>query len=246
MAITVGRITIDGSAAPSGVSSWNSSQYETAVNGLLSQLNGRAAGRAVVAAIVQPMRIVPWPNPSECNATGGPTDWVAGTPAGRSVRQCGGPATGAPWQPSGAPVIGTGAGSPAQVSFTPGMWGPSGSCAGTASGPGSQPVEILLHEMVHGMRATAGFLHCEAMGLHYDTEEEFVAVTVTNMYMSEGGAMQLRASHLGFAPLMNLSTFYGSVAEHSRMIRRLFVQQPQFARALSRVRCRFNPFLEHV
>jgi hypothetical protein len=246
MAITVGLITIDGSTAPTGASSWNPSQYETAVNGLLGQINGRGVGRAVIAAIAQPMSVIPWPNPSECNAQGEPTDWVAWTPAGQPILQCAGAATGAPWQPSGAPVIGSGTGSPARVRFTPGMWGPAGMCAGTATGPGSQRVEVLLHEIVHGMRATVGLLLCQALGLHYDTEEEFVAVTVTNMYMSEAGATQLRASHLGFQPLTSPSRFYCGEAEQRRMIQRIFSQQPNFARALSRVPCRFNPFLEHV
>ena len=130
----------------------------------------------------------------------------------------------------------------ASLGKAPGMWGPSSVCT---RGPGSLPDEILLHEIVHGMRATAGLLHCQPMGLHYDTEEEFVAVAITNVYMSERGATQLRANHLGFEPLTNVDTFYGGVMEQRQMIRRLFAQQPQFAHALSCVRAAFNPFTEH-
>lgn len=242
MTITTGRIAINGSAAPTGAVAWNASQYEAEVNTILTQIHEHAAGRAVIDAIAQPMVIVPWPRPDECNAVGGPTDWWASTPSGQPIMQCGGTAPGTPWQPHGVAVMGTGAGSAARVQFTPGMWGPSSVCAG---GPGSLPDEILLHEIVHGMRATAGLLHCQPMGLHYDTEEEFVAVAITNVYMSERGATQLRANHLGFEPLTNVDTFYGGVMEQRQMIRRLFAQQPQLAHALSCVRASFNPFSEH-
>src|SRR5690606_7157389 len=110
------------------------------------------------------------------NATAGPESWVDSAPKGKKVLLCGGPNQNKQY----GSFVGTGAGSNTIVSFTPQMWVTSDVKAAfgeaNAAGPGVRKDEILLHEMVHGMRQMSGTGVCEAVpdspGMH--TLEEFV------------------------------------------------------------------------
>ena len=69
--------------------------------------------------------------------------------------------------------------------------------------PGVGKDEILLHEMVHGLRQLRGTTdsHKPADAPNMDTVEEFMAIVVSNVYRSELNRPGLRADHHGFAPL---------------------------------------------
>ena len=58
------------------------------------------------------------------------------------------------------------------------------------------------HETVHDLRYMQGKLNSSPTDNHrYDTEEEFLAIGVTSVCISAGGASQLRADHWRFKPL---------------------------------------------
>ena len=66
--------------------------------------------------------------------------------------------------------------------------------------PGVQKDEILLHEMVHGVRQMEGTVdfHTPLDAPHYDTVEEFMAIVVSNVYRSEMKRPGLRQDHWAF------------------------------------------------
>lgn len=88
---------------------------------------------------------------------------------------------------------GTGEGSHATVEFTANMWGPSGSAR--ATGPGSLPDEVLCHELVHAGRQMQGIQHSATVDKGYENEEEFVAIVVSNVYLSEKKQTRMRGTH---------------------------------------------------
>jgi hypothetical protein len=68
-------------------------------------------------------------------------------------------------------------------------------CAG---GPSSQPDDVLFHEMVHCLRYMQGKAnHVPTENSFYDNEEEFLAIVVTNVFISAKGGMAFRANHHG-------------------------------------------------
>src|SRR5262249_51922405 len=90
---------------------------------------------------------------------------------------------------------GTGKGSNSYVHFT-------AADHSAAYGPGSAPDEVLLHELVHSLREMEGHLNqvpTTGTNLAYENIEEYLAVLVTNIYVSErdGPLAQLRFGHGG-------------------------------------------------
>jgi hypothetical protein len=88
---------------------------------------------------------------------------------------------------------GTGEGSDVTIHFSPEMWGRDGTAH--FSGPASDPDEVLCHELVHAGRQMNGKEHLKALNAHYNNEEEFVSILVTNIYLSEKKQVDLRGSH---------------------------------------------------
>jgi Effector protein len=81
-------------------------------------------------------------------------------------------------------IKGTGEGSDVHIYFSPETQGKSG-CGGGVYGSLSD--EVLLHEMVHALRQMQGRnnpVPTEGSVREYDNEEEFLAIVVTNVYMS--------------------------------------------------------------
>jgi NleD-like pathogen effector protein (putative zinc metallopeptidase) len=54
---------------------------------------------------------------------------------------------------------------------------------------------VLLHEMVHAAAYLNGVMSARPIREDFDTETEFMAILIGNIYMSEGGATRLRGSH---------------------------------------------------
>ncbi|HEY3741108.1 MAG TPA: M91 family zinc metallopeptidase [Bryobacteraceae bacterium] len=108
-------------------------------------------------------------------------------------------------------VYNTKAGYNALVRFNPDMWtgealayvGFIAKPADFKQAPGVGKDEILLHEMVHGLRQLRGTTdsHKPADAPNMDTVEEFMAIVLSNVYRSELKRPGLRADHHGFAPL---------------------------------------------
>src|SRR5207342_856269 len=83
---------------------------------------------------------------------------------------------------AGNSKIGTGEGSDAVIEFTQEIW------RGEAMRPPSDaPDEVLFHEMVHASRTMRGVSDRKTASRRYGDEEEYIAVVLTNIYMSEKG-----------------------------------------------------------
>jgi hypothetical protein len=177
------------------------------------------------------------------NAYAQPTNWQAATPNGKDQLYCGDdPST--PINDTGLKIPGTpkgtGTGSDIIVSYTAQDWVPQ------ANDPGRRPDEILLHELVHGLRQQRGQLQCVATATvnnqMYDTVEELYAVVVSNIYRSECGYKVLRADHHGFkkleAPLNDEKKFY---QRWKTELDRFTTEMSVLSVHLSVVPCAFNP-----
>ncbi len=138
-----------------------------------------------------------------------------------------------------------GGGSHTRIYFTPG----GGSDAGCARGYGTCAAmadEVLLHEMVHALRMMQGVSNPVPTTLRYKNEEEFLAIVVTNVYISKKkGNRLLRPDYKGVGPLpppWNTSDGFLGDAENRRILEYYAgAWQPVFGR-LGEVQTAFNPF----
>lgn len=217
-------VTVDGG----GLSSADQRRYEARISNMLTLLFTFAVPRAIFRKIIAhgEVEIVPWSADDAskygaCNATGAQPgdDW--------------------PELRAGfVDVPGR-----ATVHYSPDTW-MTGSCA---SGPGSKPEEILLHELVHSARFTGRDFDQKALTgsmKGYDNEEEFFAVMVTNIYTSETGATSLRADHSGFSNLSALLTKpeeFLRMPENYRLVKKFCSQHPNIAPMIATANAAFNP-----
>jgi hypothetical protein len=91
----------------------------------------------------------------------------------------------------GKALKGTGTGADVTVDYTPSMWGPGSK----TRGPASDPDEVLLHELIHASRQVKGVSRRREVDGGYDNEEEFIAIMIDNIYLSEKGRTRLRGTH---------------------------------------------------
>jgi hypothetical protein len=138
------------------------------------------------------------------------------------------------------------------IHFTPDTHG-GAACGGGLYG--SLPDEVLLHEMVHGLRDMQGqSFKVPTRGTlrNYDNLEEFLAIVITNVYISaKDKTMPLRADHHGHTRLKDtLSTSEGFLKnpENLRLLSLLntkFLEGPLFEQLGFLVpSAAFNPFRE--
>jgi hypothetical protein len=176
--------------------------YRRHVAEQLALLQRKKTGRAVLAEVkaAAPLKLAIQPfRPSvdnEINADAFGFSSVHSTMAGLWVRDAEGHIVHD--SETGERILGLGGGSPAIIDYSPEMWGKSGSAH--VSGPGSQPDEVLCHELVHAAREMKGVQSMRAVGdndvdLLYENEEEFVAIVITNIYLSEKKQTKLRGTH---------------------------------------------------
>jgi hypothetical protein len=229
---------------PSAASAGQKHKYESDTLATLDRLTKTWTGWAVITEIyytgktmvIQPY--YPTPQTGTFNAYAMPKDWAAATLKDTTVLdQFGKP------PPAGQPrTIGTGTGSDVIVRFSATTF----SAPGAPAGPGTSPDEILLHEMIHGLRQMKGRMVREpiTVNLNMHNYEEFAAITISNVYRSELNLSPLRSDHTGFAPLTgpttNLATFKSTY--HEWLID-LDIEQPTLCKSLTNVRCSFNPFI---
>jgi hypothetical protein len=159
--------------------------YERAVLALLNLIAKSSVGRAVLTEIMLgplfEVRILPYDFQSGqwSVGTGAVTrawnekaSWLKDVPlAGQSAR-------GKPYvstsATTGQPIVGTGAGSSADIFFT----------ASRHKGK-NEAEETLLHELLHASRKVRGVTYRMPVSGGYGNIEEFLAVTVSNMYRSQ-------------------------------------------------------------
>ncbi|HLK67637.1 MAG TPA: hypothetical protein VKU19_29585 [Bryobacteraceae bacterium] len=141
-----------------------------------------------------------------------------------------------------------------KVNFTPGMYAKGGPCqklyAPRAQYTPSED-EVLLHELVHGARMVSlkfdlGPSTVARKGLSmYDSDEEFFAVLVENIYLSELKSGHLRSSHTSFMEMdQNLQSslaFFQVSGNAFEKIEKFATQNPGLAKALSKIEVPFNP-----
>ncbi len=149
-----------------------------------------------------------------------------------------------------APMIGTGMGTDVRIWFTPAMW------ADKSRGPASAPDEVLLHELIHASRQVSGVSRRDHVG-KYTNEEEFIAIMIDNIYLSEKNKRHFRGSHHfdedgNHETLKNPNRFLDN-SQHLniapyRMIELLRMRQPKLYVALAAIgpgrgagRANFNP-----
>ncbi|SRR5579871_1508324 len=149
-------------------------------------------------------------------------------------------------QPAG--FIGTGAGSSADIEFSPENWGASPkSCY--AGFPAALPDEVLFHEIVHGLRDLQGVRNpWPTEDKDYGNDEEYLAIVTTNVYISAKPSTQLRANADGHWPLKPpLNTSAGFLSD-GRNLRLLNIYQlawrPTFFELAQVSAASFNPFRE--
>jgi hypothetical protein len=233
--------------------------YQTEVMIMLSRLRWSWTGWALVTDIWRQrqnksMLIIPWDkmpywNPKgywdEYNATASPVQYK--------------PNPKVPVQPDKAPFAGFSGKHDALIRFNPQMWTPPQvaaagfvSAAKFVQAPGIRADEILLHEMVHGLRQMRGTtdMHKPVDYPNYDTVEEFMAIVVANVYRSEVKRPGLRMDHHGFQPLTagleDPQKFLdapgaGGESNRSRMLQ-LKKDHPDFVKDLKQAPAAFNPF----
>ena len=195
--------------------------YEVSIVQLLDVIGRKQTGNIILEEIIREMEvsghiliITPYTE-HHGNAFTAPlsnADLLFTTPHGRPVRNNDGvvlnyrrddPRTPQIEHP-GNPMIGRGGGGNIRILFNPGDYGHHHFTS--AETAGFRPDEILLHELFHARRQMAGQEERVPMGHHFDNQEEFYAVMVTNIYSSECGAMLLRGSHV-------LPYFMGALGE---------------------------------
>jgi len=228
---------------PSSSSAGQKHRYESDIQATLERLMKAWTGWAVITEIFysgKTMVIQPYHPTKETgtfNAYAMPTDWAAATLKDTAVRDQFGnaPALGQPR------TIGTGVGSNVVVRFSASTF----NAPGAPNGPGTSPDEILLHEMIHGLRQMRGRMVREPLTANPNMHnyEEFAAITISNVYRSEMNLSPLRSDHTNFAPLTgpttNLATFKST---YQQWLIDLDIEQPTLCKNIRNVRCAFNPF----
>src|SRR5262245_4674662 len=149
------------------------------------------------------------------------------------------------YDPVAAKFAAKGGGSDDIIYFTPGAKSDK-SCASGAGFCAANPDEVLLHEMVHALRDMQGVSNPVPTTLRYKNEEEFLAIVVTNVYVSKAKSNKfLRLDYLHYGPLQapwNTSDGFLTDTEHKEILE-YYSQfwQPVFGQ-LGKVQTAFNPF----
>ncbi|MFL5240604.1 MAG: hypothetical protein ACJ8FY_00725 [Gemmataceae bacterium] len=263
-------ITIDGSTDKKD---WNTSstppddnQYEASIITLLDKIKQNLAGAAILGFIEgnkHQLTIIPYTdlyiirhNKKRCNASTDPDLDADGHPEGKEWYTNADlhDKSGAREDTSGKK--GTGRGSDVHVCFNPNQTdvasGKGTSCF--TSTLGGLPDEVLFHEIIHALR----FMKALDLGKptygknleHYDNEEEFLAIVITNVYMSAWGLKDFRADHFGYkkAPYQTTADFL-SDADNLKTLTNNYADFADVYQLLALIPgsvAAFNPFRELV
>jgi hypothetical protein len=224
------RIVITGEEAVQSGKYRSAEEFEAEAQAPFFQIVDSGVGRAVLQGLELSGKAVNvvWYRSAESTAVNRKDETLASKP----VVDC---QLLVPNRPERVMGTGTGTGSDTKVGFDPRQYNGS-------RGPGHRADEILVHELVHSLRSCLGLVDCQrpdGIG-DYDNVEEFYAVLLANIYMSEKGRSPLRAGHHEYLPLARPEEFHKSFLAES-LIGRLWAQQGVFVKAVARVDCKFNP-----
>lgn len=154
-----------------------------------------------------------------------------------------------PWY--SADDLGTGEGTDSYIAYAPGVWAETeGSvCRAPGSkfgGPGSDPDAILFHELVHSYRVMTGSQVTYRITVDGNADqkyEEFVAILVTNVFMSDRKDTLLRSfNHREISRLVEPEKFLGR--NNNRKLIENFARDRVIGPLLNdlgKVACTFNP-----
>lgn len=114
--------------------------------------------------------------------------------------------------------------------------------------PGNRYFDVddtLLHELVHALRLVRGLACKRPLGDGWVDAEEFFAVMITNMYLSEKGKQYALRGDYGptFKPLANPDGF---AFTYKDLVKQFRDEMPDLATKLERVNCRFNPLRDYL
>jgi hypothetical protein len=236
-------IEIDGSSLGEGAAA----PYEQAVSRILYDISvSGQAGRAVLGPfrnreLARPLRIVPGNRPNTVpNIDPAATEQAFTAQAANTV-------------PAGVPIvgrgqilaIGTGGGLHALMHFSP-------------RGVHARADQVLLHELVHAIRFIRGQNVTYGLGHHFDNWEEFFAVLVEDIYLSELHR-PVRRGHQGVGTRPgNPASFatrpgHGGPAarnvldqEYAHLIEQFIRSDPALSADLAAVPSQFNPIRDHL
>ena len=222
--------------------------YETDVTFAIYEIASHPVGQALLAEFdmtpSQTVSIHPWANEDEANSSASADDPNDATSVGMPKLDTRG-------RPSARRQgSGTGEGSDATVNYTASMWGADGTAR--ATGPGTGKDELLLHELVHAARSVVGVHYRLPVNLLYDNEEEFLAVFITNIYLSNKGQKKLRANHHGHDALRDPEQFLDNMKlspTPRTLMERLRLKQPRLFKALAAIpaaSAAFNPVRQYA
>jgi hypothetical protein len=246
MALKTGMITIDAKGTGAlyqayypNLADW-AHYYEQRVALYLGRIRATKTGAAVLDAIRRPITIAPLSNPTKVNAITSPTVCADATQVGQPLIGCRG---------AGLPPVGTGLGSRSTIHYTPGTWTRGDALQNrkySPDAPGARPDEVLLHELVHGMRHTQGELDRSPMRDGFGRVDEFQAILVCNIYCSERGR-PLRRNHHGHSPMPTefATEAFRYLAWYHKEIRKFVFDHYDLAKQINRVGCPWNPIREH-
>ena len=145
------------------------------------------------------------------------------------------------------------------VSYSPDTFSLHGVCPATTSAQKSGLLwdEILFHELVHVFRFVSKKWNTPKLygGLHrYSNKEEFYAVMVTNIYISDKSnkiKSSLRADHQGFRPLSKdfdeYFEFFSAGTQVFELVEEFWKDHPGFSKrvAIDAYEAVFNPLADY-
>ena len=181
------------------------------------------------------------------NQTTLPTDIKAGSPATKSILTTS--MDGMPDKVNNAWTAGDGTDS--IINYTPHMFDSDQHGSGTSGihGPALETDEVLFHELVHAARTIHGWdSSSEKVNKGYTNEEEYLAIVVSNVYLSEKGKRNYRAGHDNRAVLPDPEGFLNNAQNVNLsprdLIARFRMRQLEFYQDLADIpadRAAFNP-----
>jgi len=166
--------------------------YISEVRAQFKPIKSSLMGKTLLAEIGRTgnrVRIIPYWDYLHQNADATPWDGVNET-TGKLESWIAATRRGAPLWNDGArgPEAGTGAGTNCEIRYTPSMWH-------AGDGQGKAPDEVLFHELVHASRDMRGVAYEGPVNRNYDNTEEYIAIILQNMYLSEKGQDVFRGGH---------------------------------------------------
>jgi hypothetical protein len=114
---------------------------------------------------------------------------------------------------------------------------------------GGYPDEVLFHELIHAYRKISNEISLGGGLIRYTSDEEFFAVVLTNIYISDATNHHksgLRADHTALKgplekELSGSYTFFQSSPQVPKLIERLMHESPFLCHSLAQVKACFNP-----